>query len=79
MDTIPARHSLNTVLMLDQRLRRWTNIEPTLAECTMFDEKLSCQYIHGISCFATLVPRATLLGVASGLLQWRMLVTSCYF
>ena len=78
MDTTPARHSLNTVLMLDQRLRRWPNIEPTLAECTMFEEKLSCQYIHGISCFATLVPRATLL-VASGLLQWRMFVTSCCF
>ena len=28
----------------DQRLRHWPNIEPTLAECTMFEEKLSCQY-----------------------------------
>ena len=34
--------------MLNQRLRRWPNIEPTLAEYTMFEEKLSCQY----SCFA---------------------------
>ena len=30
--------------MLDQRLRRWPNVEPTLAECTMFKKKLSCQY-----------------------------------
>ena len=38
--------------MLDQRLRRWPNIKPTLAECTMFEGKLSCQYIRGVSCFA---------------------------
>ena len=30
--------------MLDERLRRWPNVEPTLAECTMFKKKLSCQY-----------------------------------
>ena len=32
------RHLPNAVLMLDQRLRRWPNIEPTLAECTVFEE-----------------------------------------
>ena len=47
--------------MLDQR--RWRNIEPTLAESTMFEGKLSCQYIfegelscqyiRGVSCFAS--------------------------
>ena len=30
--------------MFDQRLRRWPNVEPTLAECTMFKKNLSCQY-----------------------------------
>ena len=28
--------------MLGQRLRRWTNIEPTLDKCTMFERKSSC-------------------------------------
>ena len=28
--------------MLDQRLRRWPNIEPTLDKCTMFERKSSC-------------------------------------
>ena len=32
----------NAVLMLDQRLRRWLNIEPTLDKCTMFERKSSC-------------------------------------
>ena len=30
--------------MLKKRLRRLPNIEPTLAECKMFEEKLSHQY-----------------------------------
>ena len=34
-DTTPTRHSLNNVLMLDERLRRWHNIEPTLGACTV--------------------------------------------
>ena len=49
---LPKRNIDNAVLMLDQRLWRWSNIELTLAECTMFEGKLSCQYIHEISCFA---------------------------
>ena len=51
MDTTLTRHSPSAVLMLVQRLRRWPNIEPTLAECrpTMFEGKLSCQYTHVVS------------------------------
>ena len=33
-------HSPNAVLMLDQRLPRWPNIEPTLEKCTMFERVL---------------------------------------
>ena len=40
----------NAVLMLDQRLRRWPNIEPTLEECTVLEEKPSCRYMPGVSC-----------------------------
>ena len=39
MDTTPTRHSPNTVLMLDHRLRRWPNIKQALGECTLFAEK----------------------------------------
>ena len=28
--------------MLDQRLRRWSNIGPTLDKCTMFERKSTC-------------------------------------
>ena len=28
--------------MLDQRLRRWSNIEPTLDKSTMFERKSTC-------------------------------------
>ena len=42
MDTTPIRHSLNAVIMLDQRLRRWSNIEPTVEKCTMSEGKSSC-------------------------------------
>ena len=45
MDTTPMRHSHSAVLMLDQRLRRWTNMKPTLGECTMFAGK-ALQSIH---------------------------------
>ena len=60
MDTTPTRHSPNAVLMLDQRLRRWPNIEPTLEKCTMFERTSSCPanpthlyniYINSYKCF----------------------------
>ena len=54
MDTTPTRHSPNAVSLLEQRLRRWPNIEQTLAECTKFEGKLSCRYIRGVSCFVIL-------------------------
>ena len=34
--------------MLDQHLRRWSNIKPTLVDCTMFDRKTSCKYIGSV-------------------------------
>ena len=42
MNTTQTRHSTNAVLKLDQSLRRWPNIEPTLEKCTMFERKPSC-------------------------------------
>ena len=47
MDTTPTRYLPNAVSMLDQRLRRWPNIEPTLGECIMFEGKPSSQYRRG--------------------------------
>ena len=51
VDTHPTRHSPNAILMLDQRLWRWPNSEPTLEECIMFEGKSLCQYKRGVSCF----------------------------
>ena len=39
MDTTSTRQSPNAVLMLDQRLRRWTNINQTLGDSKMFAGK----------------------------------------
>ena len=51
MDTTPTRHSPNVVLMLDQRLRRSSKIEPTWEVCTMFEGNPYCQYMLEVSCF----------------------------
>ena len=36
----PSIHSTNVELMLGHRLRRWPNIYPTLAECTMYTKSV---------------------------------------
>ena len=47
------RHSPNAVSMLDQRQRRWPNIETTLVECLMFS--LLGMLINYVYCIYTLV------------------------
>ena len=37
-DTANTKHSPNVILMLDHRLRRWTNIKTTLGKCLVFAE-----------------------------------------
>ena len=54
MDTTPTKCSPIAVLKLDQSLRRWPNIEPTLDECKMLEGKPSFQYMRGVSCFEIL-------------------------
>ena len=51
MDTTRRILSLDAVLKLGQRLRRWPSIEPTLVESTMFEKKSSCQYKRGVNPF----------------------------
>ena len=36
MDTTPTIHCPNAVLILDQDLRGWPNIEPAFGECAVF-------------------------------------------
>ena len=47
MDTTPTRHSPNAVLMLDQRLRRWPNINRHWVRVQCLLGEPSCQYMRG--------------------------------
>ena len=56
--------------MLGQRLRRWSNIEPTLNKCTMFERKSSCPantrhlYNNYTTSWQDVGPHSTLVHIA---------------
>ena len=78
MDTTPTRHSPNAVLMLDQRLRRWPNIKPTLEKCTCLRESPPAQQTQNI-CIAFIQRQHNVFNVGPTLSYKCFVFTGCQY